>query len=71
MEYLKLQAEISRDFLDKMKVYRYKGKLIVDMKDREVMSVCHRWCEDNGFMAEFSAYRDSVEAKLEGEIAGA
>ena len=71
MEYLKLQAEISRDFLDKMNVYRYKGKLIVDMKDREVMSVCHRWCEDNGFTAEFSAYRDSVEAKLEGEIAGA
>ena len=68
MEYLKLQTEISRDFLKNMKVYRYKGKSIADMDDRELMSACHRWCEDNGFTAEFSAFRDSVEAKLEGDI---
>ncbi len=50
-------ARVSRDFLKSKKVYRYRMKKISDMSDKEVISCCHCYCEENGLMKEWNEVR--------------
>lgn len=59
----KLLARISRDFLKENKAHRYRTQSVEDMTDSEVVSSCHRFCEENGLMREFNVYRERIEAE--------
>ena len=39
-------AQISRDFLSKHKVYRYRMVKVSDMDDQSVIRACHWYCEE-------------------------
>ncbi len=56
-----LLANISRDFLKVKNVSRYRMKKVVDMNDREVISNCHCYCEDNNLTDEWYVFREKAE----------
>lgn len=58
-----LLAEISRDFLKQKKVNRYQMKKISDMTDREVVSACHSYCEENRLTDEWFDFRENAESE--------
>lgn len=59
----KLLANISRDFPESRKVRRYQMKIISDLSDQDVISVCHSYCEDNRLTVEFFEFRDQALSK--------
>ena len=59
----KLIANISRDFLKTHRIIRYQMKIVSDLSDQDVISVCHRFCEKNCLTREFSTLRDQVLSK--------
>ena len=59
----KLIANISRAFLQTHKVYRYQMKKVNDLSDDDVISVCHRFCEENCLTREFFTLRDQALSK--------
>lgn len=54
-------AQISRDFLLKYKVYRYRMMKVTDMDDQSVIRACHWYCEENNLTDEFKKYRNEIE----------
>ena len=59
--YDKLLARISREFLKKQRIYKYRGKCVGNISDSEIITCCHYWCEDNGCTDEFTKYREATE----------
>lgn len=57
-----LLADISRRFFQKHKQNRYRMKKVAEMDEREVISACHSYCEENHLTAEWKAFRDEIEA---------
>ena len=51
----------SKKFLQLKKVYRYKLKKISDMTDKEIITACHHFVEDNNLNDEWNAFRDKNE----------
>lgn len=56
-------AEISRLFLQKYNVYRYQMKKVEDLKDEDIIAVCHRYYEENHLVDEWLAFRKELEAE--------
>ena len=54
-------AQISRNFLSKHKVYRYRMVKVTDMDDQSVIRACHWYCEENNLTDEFKEYRETAE----------
>ena len=54
-------ARISRAFLQERRVYRYHLKKVSEMSDRDVIEVCHRYCEEQHLAAEWHAFRAERE----------
>ncbi len=54
-------AQISRDFLSRYKVYRYRMVKVSDMDDQSVIRACHWYCEENNLTDEFMKYRNEIE----------
>lgn len=52
-------ARISREFLEKHKVYKYAMKKIEDMSDDECIQKCHWYCEENNLTHEFMKFREA------------
>ena len=59
----KLIANISRDFLKTHRVTRYQMKIVSDLSDQDVISVCHSFCEENCLTREFFTLRGQVLSK--------
>lgn len=57
-----LLAELSRRFLKKHKLTRYRMKKIAEMEEREVISACHWFCEENHLTAEWNVFREEIES---------
>lgn len=57
-----LLADISRRFLQQHKLTRYRLKKVAEMDEREVISACHSYCEENNFTAEWKAFRARIES---------
>lgn len=55
-------AEISRQFLNKHKVIRYKMKKTSEMSDEQVIICCHHYCEDNHLTDDWKAFRAEMES---------
>ncbi len=49
-------AYIAREFLKFHSVNRYRMKKITDMTDKEVVSACHSWYEENGLADEYKKF---------------
>ncbi len=62
MKPLNLLAHISRRFLEKHKVYKYRLRKIDDVSDEECITSCHRFCEENKLTDEFRAFRAEIES---------
>lgn len=60
----KILAEISRAFLVREHVNRYRMKMVMEMDDDEVIRCCHAYCEENHLVSEFKRYREEVEAEF-------
>ena len=60
MDQIKLIADISRDFLKDNKVYQYSMKKISDLSDKDVIRICHWYCEENDMVDAFNIYRDKI-----------
>lgn len=56
-----LLFEISKDFLKEKKVYTYYMKKMSEMNEDEVISSCHRYCEENNLTSDFKMYREQIE----------
>ena len=61
-------AQISRDFLSKHKVYRYRMVKVSDMDDQSVVRTCHWYCEENNLTDEFKKYRENAEQDTKAHI---
>ena len=59
----KLLAQISRDFLAKYRVYRYKMIKVKEMDDQAVIRYCHQYCEENNLTSEFEKLRQEAESE--------
>lgn len=57
-DYYEFTVYISREFLKKHRVYRYRTKKIEEMDDKTVSAVCHWYCEENKLTDEFCCYLD-------------
>ena len=49
-------AILSREFLKKHNVIRYRMKKISEMNDREVIKICHWYCEENSLISQWNAF---------------
>ncbi len=49
-------AHIARDFFKLHSVIRYRMKKISDMSDKEIISACHSWCEENGLIDKYKNF---------------
>ncbi len=58
-----LLADISRRFLGKHDVYKYRLRKIDDMSDEECITSCHFFCEENKLTDEFIAFRAEIESE--------
>lgn len=58
---LKTIADISREFLKIKKVYRWHLKKVSGLGDNGVISVCHRYVEENGLNDEWERFREEHE----------
>ena len=63
MTQIELLADISRQFLRKQKIYKYRMKKISEMSDDEVISRCHWFCEENNLIDKWNAYREQAESE--------
>lgn len=63
MKLRKLLANISRDYLRKRGIYQYRMKKVADMTDDEVISACHRYCEDYQLVTEWQEVRGKAESE--------
>ena len=63
MKHNKLLANISRQFLNDKKVYRYRGKKVGDMTNDQAVLSCHYYCEENHLIDEWNSYREKAEAE--------
>lgn len=55
-DYYDFFALISREFLKKHKVYKYRTKKVEEMDDEQVISACHWYYEENNLAEEFHNY---------------
>lgn len=53
--------ESSKKFLESKKVFRYHLKKISEMSDREIISACHFYVEENNLTAEWEDFRSKNE----------
>lgn len=60
-------AQLSRGFLSRYKVYRYRMVKVSDMDDQSVIRACHWYCEENNLTDEFKKYRENAEQDHTGE----
>ena len=58
----------SKKFLKLKKVYRYKLKKVSEMSDKEIITACHRFVEDNNLHQEWNEFRDINETVLYDEF---
>lgn len=58
-----LLTRISREFLNKKSVHRYRMKKIADMSGDDVIRVCHSYVEENGLADEWSDFRAEMESE--------
>lgn len=58
---IKRLADISREFLKRKKVYRWHLKKVSGLGDNGVISVCHRYVEENRFNDEWERFREERE----------
>lgn len=56
IKYNELQAHISREYLKKHNVYRYRTVKTDDMDDSKIINVCHWYCEENNLVQDFTAF---------------
>lgn len=49
-------AILSRDFLKKYNIIRYRMKKISEMNDQEVITACHWYCEENNLISEWNDF---------------
>lgn len=56
-----LLADISREFLKKEGVYKYRMKKISDMEDDEVIRACHSYVEEVRLRDKWLAFREKAE----------
>lgn len=54
-------AEISREFLKMKKVFRWHLKKVSDFGDADIISVCHRYVEQNRLKDEWEEFRGERE----------
>lgn len=50
-------AILSREFLKKHNIIRYRMKKISEMNDQEVITACHWYCEENNLIVEWNNFR--------------
>ncbi len=58
---IKRLADISREFLKIKKVYRRHLKKVSELSDDGVISVCHRYVEENRLNNEWEEFRENRE----------
>ncbi len=63
METIKFLAEISREFFKIHKVHRYRMKKVSEMSDKDVITFCHHFVEDNRLNDEWYNFREEKEAE--------
>ena len=51
-------AILSREFLKKHNVIRYRMKKISEMNDQEVIKICHWYCEENSLISQWNAFKN-------------
>lgn len=54
-------ADISREFLKMKRVFRWHLKKIADFGDADIISVCHRYVEQNRLKDEWEEFRGERE----------
>ena len=57
--YHEFQAYISREFLKKHKVFRYRTVKIDEMDDNKIINVCHWFCEENNLVQDYRLFLES------------
>lgn len=50
-------AILSREFLKKHNIIRYRMKKISEMNDQEAITACHWYCEENNLIVEWNNFR--------------
>lgn len=63
MDTIKFLAEISREFFRNRKVYKFKMKKVSEMSDKDVITACHHFVEDNRLNDEWYNFREEKEAE--------
>lgn len=58
---IKQLADISREFLKMKRVFRWHLKKIADFGDADIISVCHRYVEQNRLKDEWKEFREERE----------
>lgn len=58
---IKQLADISREFLKTKRVFRWHLKKISDFGDADIISVCHRYVEQNRLKDEWKEFREERE----------
>lgn len=59
----KLLAQISREFLQKNNIKKYRNKSIAEMNDKQIITACHWWYEEQDLNDEWWKFRDKAEAE--------
>ena len=54
-------ADISREFLKMKRVYRWHMKKIAEFGSADIISVCHRYVEENRLKDEWNEFREERE----------
>jgi len=59
----KLLADISRIFCRFKRLQDIEWEKISDMRDNEIISCCHFYCEENNLISEWENYRAESESE--------
>jgi len=59
-----LFSDISKQFLNLYNVYCYSMKKVSDMSNRELIRVCHWYCEENMLNSQFEEFEKAVLSKI-------
>lgn len=68
MDTIKFLAEISREFFRIHKVYKFKMKKVSEMSDKDIITFCHHFVEDNRLNDEWYNFREEKEAEYSDKL---